>query len=401
MLIRCPDCQTEVSDQAVACPKCGYPIQNLQKPTPSGGIQIASPPLKHNKSSAGYPSSLSQPVPNSLVAAGCLTAVIASVCLYIASKTPVFGLLVVLGVVAFAIYQLRAKKAGKWIVVTLIVAVITLGVSIEGIIKGRRVAKRKAEQAVVDARIQKEKQEAQKKADEMLTKAKEAVFGKQISKAIDILNHARLVPLADTTRIDTLLKECKVYLKYESKLRSILIQMSDKEFATFLKNGIVPDYQYFENPDLQKMFVQKVQKVDKSESARMRKAEITRLKKEGEEQDRIRQQQAEEREASLYQLEISNWSWGDSYGYATATGQVRNTSGESLRNVQAVVSFYDRNGTFITSADALIDYNPILPGQSSPFKVMERYNPAMNNATLEFKYFSGGAITSRMKPKKR
>jgi ribosomal protein L7/L12 len=26
-LIKCPECSNEVSDQAIACPKCGYPLQ--------------------------------------------------------------------------------------------------------------------------------------------------------------------------------------------------------------------------------------------------------------------------------------------------------------------------------------------------------------------------------------
>ncbi|MBO6092564.1 MAG: zinc ribbon domain-containing protein, partial [Oscillospiraceae bacterium] len=26
-LIKCPECGTEVSDKAIACPKCAYPIQ--------------------------------------------------------------------------------------------------------------------------------------------------------------------------------------------------------------------------------------------------------------------------------------------------------------------------------------------------------------------------------------
>ena len=29
-LIKCPECQTEVSDRASACPRCGYPISKIQ-----------------------------------------------------------------------------------------------------------------------------------------------------------------------------------------------------------------------------------------------------------------------------------------------------------------------------------------------------------------------------------
>jgi len=35
-LINCPDCETEVSDQAEACPKCGYPI--IKQPAQAKGI---------------------------------------------------------------------------------------------------------------------------------------------------------------------------------------------------------------------------------------------------------------------------------------------------------------------------------------------------------------------------
>lgn len=31
-LIHCPECNREISDQAVACPGCGYPIQKAAAP---------------------------------------------------------------------------------------------------------------------------------------------------------------------------------------------------------------------------------------------------------------------------------------------------------------------------------------------------------------------------------
>ncbi len=100
------------------------------------------------------------------------------------------------------------------------------------------------------------------------------------------------------------------------------------------------------------------------------------------------------------QLELETWTWGEEYSYAIAHGTVKNISGESLKNVQAVVSFYAKDGTFITSDDALIDYNPILPGQTSPFKVIATHNPAMRKAGIEFKELMGGTIRYREKPKK-
>ena len=82
-----------------------------------------------------------------------------------------------------------------------------------------------------------------------------------------------------------------------------------------------------------------------------------------------------------------------------ARGQVKNISGQSIRDVVAVVSFYDKNGNFITSSSALIEFNPILAGQTSPFRVLETYNPAMHTASVQFKFLMGGTISTYHKKK--
>jgi hypothetical protein len=92
------------------------------------------------------------------------------------------------------------------------------------------------------------------------------------------------------------------------------------------------------------------------------------------------------------QLELKQFKWHHEYDYAIGEGLVTNISGQPMKGVTAVVIFNDKSGSFVTSDDAMIDYNPILPGQSSPFKVMARYNPAMKGAHVEFKYFMGGSI---------
>lgn len=103
--------------------------------------------------------------------------------------------------------------------------------------------------------------------------------------------------------------------------------------------------------------------------------------------------------SSKPELEVVSFRWGRTEGgnYAEAKGQVKNISGKSLKSVAAVVTFSDKSGGFITSSDALIDYNPILPGQTSPFSVMETYNPAMRTgtATVAFKFLMGGTIPTR------
>jgi hypothetical protein len=99
------------------------------------------------------------------------------------------------------------------------------------------------------------------------------------------------------------------------------------------------------------------------------------------------------------ELEVISFTWGgtETGHFVEAKGQVKNISGKRLENVQAVVTFNDRSDGFITSSDALIDYNPILPGQTSPFSVIETYNPAMRTgtATVEFKFLMGGTISAR------
>ena len=87
-------------------------------------------------------------------------------------------------------------------------------------------------------------------------------------------------------------------------------------------------------------------------------------------------------------------------GYHYVEGQVQNISSTSLENVAAVATWYDKDGTFIKSDEALIDYNPILPGQTSPFKTISSGNPAMTRYTIEFKELLGGTIPMEDRRKK-
>lgn len=81
-----------------------------------------------------------------------------------------------------------------------------------------------------------------------------------------------------------------------------------------------------------------------------------------------------------------------SIGFAYVEGEVKNISTDSLGNVEAVGTWYTNVGTFIVSDDALTDFNPILPGQTSPFKTYSTYNPEMRKCDLKFKDLLGGQI---------
>jgi len=91
-------------------------------------------------------------------------------------------------------------------------------------------------------------------------------------------------------------------------------------------------------------------------------------------------------------LEVTAFGWSKEYSYAIVEGAVKNISSQSLRNVEAVAIFEDKSGGFITSDSALIEYNPILAGQSSPFRVGARWNPAMATCRIEFKQLMGGEL---------
>ena len=91
-------------------------------------------------------------------------------------------------------------------------------------------------------------------------------------------------------------------------------------------------------------------------------------------------------------------TFGGSSGYAYVIGEVKNTSGKRLENVMAVGNWYTARGEFIASDSALLTFNPIMPGQISPFKTMSTLNPLMTNCKLHFTELFGATISSRLRP---
>jgi hypothetical protein len=91
-------------------------------------------------------------------------------------------------------------------------------------------------------------------------------------------------------------------------------------------------------------------------------------------------------------LQLLNYDSDTTSNYIIIEGQVKNVSGEKLENVEAVVEFYDENDNFIKSDSALIEYDVLLPDQTSPFKVMTITNPEISRYKVSFKDFMGGVI---------
>jgi hypothetical protein len=94
-------------------------------------------------------------------------------------------------------------------------------------------------------------------------------------------------------------------------------------------------------------------------------------------------------------LEVKAWQWTKEYGYYHVTGTVKNLTSQPIDNVQALARFFTKDGTFVKSDDALVEYRPLMPGQESPFKVMSSENPMIVSASIEFKQLFGHALPHR------
>lgn len=97
----------------------------------------------------------------------------------------------------------------------------------------------------------------------------------------------------------------------------------------------------------------------------------------------------------VYMLELLSMNDTREYDFITIEGQVKNISLVSLDAIEAVVQFYDGNGKFVKSDSALIDYNPILAGQTSPFSVITTDNPEIKRYSVIFKYLFGGTLPTK------
>ena len=95
-------------------------------------------------------------------------------------------------------------------------------------------------------------------------------------------------------------------------------------------------------------------------------------------------------------LVIESWRCytDTSIGFAYFEGEVTNNTNSTVEHIEAVGNWYAGEDTFVTSDTALIQFDPLLPGQTSPFKIISSWNPAMSKCRLQFKEFFGGTIRS-------
>ena len=77
-----------------------------------------------------------------------------------------------------------------------------------------------------------------------------------------------------------------------------------------------------------------------------------------------------------------------------ANGEVGNMGLNPLKDVEVITSYYDKNHNFIKYATALIEYNPIMPGQDSPYQTITSDNPRIVSDTTTFKFLMGAEIAT-------
>jgi hypothetical protein len=75
-------------------------------------------------------------------------------------------------------------------------------------------------------------------------------------------------------------------------------------------------------------------------------------------------------------LRVKNWGCSNAHGYSTVEGEVENISNAKMENVEAVAKYYTKSDEFVTSDSTLVEYDPLLAGQTTPFKVLTRHNPS-------------------------
>jgi hypothetical protein len=95
---------------------------------------------------------------------------------------------------------------------------------------------------------------------------------------------------------------------------------------------------------------------------------------------------------SIVSLTVPSWSCVIERGGIHVRGEVKNISNAPIEKVEVVGTFRTADATFVKTAEALIEYQPLLSGQTSPFDALDYDNPAILKAEISFKVFWGGRI---------
>jgi hypothetical protein len=91
------------------------------------------------------------------------------------------------------------------------------------------------------------------------------------------------------------------------------------------------------------------------------------------------------------------WNWSDSGEYFYIEGTVTNVSGQKLNGVKIVVSFFDDQKSFVSSDFTYAEFDPLMPGQTAPYKLMMPKNPAIDTYQVAFAARDGAQLKAMAK----
>lgn len=84
------------------------------------------------------------------------------------------------------------------------------------------------------------------------------------------------------------------------------------------------------------------------------------------------------------------------YSWAGCTGSVKNLLPEKLREVEVVVALLSDDGTVQASSSGPIDYDPLLPGQESPWGIQAPLNPEFSKYSVAFRTAFGQPLRAQV-----
>lgn len=282
------------------------------------------------------------------------------------------------------------KEVKTGCLIYVVIAIFVLTITILGIVSEffneRSKEYQRQEQTKIEAKLEREK----KGKEILVSYQKQKEKEKFISEIED--HYQKVLALYNTGKYEDVAKELEKFISYQrigyKDIRQISAKLKINDLEKKLKN--IPDIKIYEKL----VIYEELMDIDPTNLKYKKENEKLHARYKKKMEDDAIQIQKETSD-----LELLSWRWSEEYGYATAEGQVKNISKGKMENVEALVTWYDKNGDMITSNSALIEYNPILPGQTSPFKVIQSHNPAMKRATIEFKFIFGNAIPTFHKKK--